>query len=183
LAGSGSHPERQAGLERVARAAGAQDLWTFAMVEDDLFLRDCVGAVPGRREIAAVMDALEANGSVPARGRALSRRILVFPPCSEAGPVLAAAVHVERSEPDARSIELLACLSEVLATAEAAFGSRVGNRPEAVPVSLRRRLDGLAAEIVRDALDRADGDHAAAAARLGVSEDELAHWAVYLDLL
>jgi hypothetical protein len=201
LARSEPHPERQAGLERVARAAGAQDLWTFALVEDDLFLRDCVGAVPGNEEIAAVVDALEANGSVPARGRARSRRVLVFPPRFGPGPVLAAAIGLDRAEPGPRGLELLACLGEVLGAAEATAGPHgvhgsppetpppagsPGGSPEreaAVPDPLRRRLDGLAAEIVRDALDRADGDHPAAAVHLGISEDELIGWIGYLGAL
>jgi hypothetical protein len=141
-----------------------------------------------------VVDALEANGSVPARGKARSRRVLVFPPRVGPGPVLAAAIGLDRAEPGPRGLELLACLGEVLGTAEATAGPHgaQGSPPEtpppagsperqaAVPEPLRRRLDGLAAEIVRDALDRADGDHPAAAAHLGISEEELAGWIGYL---
>lgn len=152
------------------------------MVEDDLFLRDCVGAVPGSAELAAVLDALEAGGGVPARGLTRSRRILVFPPRTEAGPALAAAFDRDRAGPDAHELEILSCLSEALAVAETvdpapeAPPDRASDQGRELPPALRRRIDGLAAEWIRDALEQAEGDRADAARALAVSEEELDRW-------
>lgn len=179
---------RQARLERIARASGVEDLWTFAVVEDDLFLRDCVGAVPGSAELAAVLDALEADGGVPARALTRTRRVLVFPRPTGRGPVLAAAFDRLADGPDPHAIEILACLSQALAMAESAVldretpGDRASDPGDEFPSNLHRRIHGLAAEWIRDAFDRAGGDRAEMARELGVSEQELDRWMSSLGL-
>lgn len=173
---------RQARLGRIAEASGIEDLWTFAVVENDLFLRDCVGAVPGSAELAAVLDALEADGGVPARALTRTRRVLVFRPRTGRGPVLAAAFDRLGDGPGAHAIEILACLGQALAAAEPVApapevpGDRTSDEGGELSSALHRRIDGLAAEWIRDAFDRAGGDRVDAARELGVSEEELKRW-------
>lgn len=141
-------------LRRVAEAVGAAGLWTFSPVEGDLFLRDCVGAVPSD-EVTARLVAGVLGGDAPGRGpRELSTpsgRAWVFSPPGNRGLVLVAAYGPDAG-PQPWAEDLLAYLAERLRGAES------GLTPEEVEIHLRPlivRASSRCAKTVRGVSRRA----------------------------
>lgn len=130
----GSHQHgRERVLHRVAEAVGAAGLWTFAPVEGDLFLRDCVGAVPSDEVTARLADGVLGD-EAPEDGepRELSTpygRAWVFPTPRNRGPVLVAS-YSAAAQPEPWAEDLLAYLAERLRAAES------GLTPEEVEIYL-----------------------------------------------
>lgn len=129
--------ERDRVLRKVAEAVGAARLWTFSPVEGDLFLRDCVGAVPSAEETARLAAGV-LGGDVPEGGapRELSTpsgRAWVFPPPGGRGPVLVAAYGPQQA-PEPWADDLLAYLADRLGQTEA------GLTPAEVELHLRPLL-------------------------------------------
>lgn len=153
---------RQTVLTRVARWIGASDLWSFVRVEDDLFLRDCVGAVPDAGEIARVLD------HSSDRADPLDGHLLVHPRVEGVGLVLAAALGEQAPPPTARDREIFDCLASALAAEDATDARSAASRAR-----LRACLGRLTANLIEDALALCDGDRDLAADVLEVSRSEL----------
>lgn len=118
---------RRAGvLARTARSVGADGLWTFAMVEGDLFLRDFVGAVPSDEAIARVAARTLAEGGwrsaeplpEPVEMEGPRGPILACPPPDGEGLLLVASFPPERG-PAGWVADLLVHVAERLRSAEA----------------------------------------------------------------
>ncbi|MFP3939014.1 MAG: FHA domain-containing protein [Thermoanaerobaculia bacterium] len=124
---------RESVLRRVAEAVGAAGLWSFAPVEGDLFLRDCVGAVPSDEVTARVADGVLGDGAPedgePRELATPSGRAWVFPPPDNRGPVLVASYTAD-ARPQPWAEDLLAYLAERLRGAES------GLTPEEVEIHL-----------------------------------------------
>ena len=60
--------ERSEILGRIVEAIGAEALWTFAEAAEDLFLRDCVGAVPGDETLERIESARRRLAEAGGRG-------------------------------------------------------------------------------------------------------------------
>lgn len=130
---------RRAGiLARSARAVGADGLWTFAVVEGDLFLRDFVGAVPSAEAIAEVTGSVlggeDRDDSVgppaPIELQGPRGPILACPPPDGEGLLLVAAFPPDHG-PAPWVPDLLVHLAEGLRRAEA------GPRCDDVPALVR----------------------------------------------
>lgn len=100
------HELRRALLARVVEAVGADALWTFAPVEDDLFLRDCVGPLPAEAE-TAVLRARSLGGSEIAEVETAGGRLLLFAPADGDGSILAALFGTGTGSPGEWVRELL----------------------------------------------------------------------------
>jgi len=168
LGGGLSEEQRQIVLARLSRLIGATDLWSFVKVEDDFFLRDCVGAVPDAEEISTVTDAQAASKRWPGEDDGSGRRVVVHPPVAGSGLVLAAAFGRGGVLGGARGQEIFDCLATALVAEEmsAPYSSELGAR-------LKTQLTLLAERLIHDALSLAGGNRDRAAALLGVPRREL----------
>ena len=92
------HAVRAALLERVVEAVGAEALWTFAPVEDDLFLRDCAGPLPGEEEAAAAREHALGRERL-AEIEAGAGRLLLCAPEDDEGGILVARFGVGAAPP------------------------------------------------------------------------------------
>jgi len=184
--------ERSGLLDRVTRALGFDALWTFAPVEDDLFVRDCAGPVPVDEETAAVLDLLTRrvsgarNGVAGLRGETVQPRglrnghpLAVIFRSDGRGLVLVARFG-DRPSLRVREVELLGALTEVLRTVDLADQAAVRDLSAH---HLNGRLDRAEARSIREALRRAAGDWGQAAVLLGVGVDRLAREIARLGLL
>ncbi len=180
LSFGGAFEQRRTELSRLREAMEIEDLWTFAVVEDDLFLRDCIGAVPGDDEIAAVVAALGAGSENAVEVNTPSRVLVIVPATVATGLVVTAAFNHDAGTSPV-TFELLECLREALLAGELS-GDRVGDDGEPMPGSVEDRLERLAADRIRHAMVQAGGDGGRAAEYLGVSSAELARWRKRLDL-
>jgi len=180
-----SEPERRRLLGWVAELLGLEAIWTFAPVEDDLFVRDCVGPVPVDEETAAVLDLLSRrlprararSGPAGVRGETLRPRglrdaqpvVVVFRDDGQ-GLVLAARLG-DRWTLRGRELELLGALAEGLHAVDLDDRPEERSRRE---TALRARLDRAVARAIQEALDRTGGDRLDAAVLLGVEVGRLA---------
>ncbi len=196
LSPSVTEQERLHLLERVIEMLDLEALWTFAAVEDDLFVRDCAGAVPVTEETTAVLDLLlrrvgsgrcSAGGvrgqTVLPRGLRDARPLAVVFRDDGVGLVVAARL-TKRSSLRSGELELFGVLAEALYAADLA--DRLEDRAEERfrrTTELRRRLDRLCAREIRDALDLVGGDRLAAAALVGVEPGRLTREMDRLDLV
>lgn len=68
LSESLAEAERSEILGRIVETVGAEALWTFAEAAEDLFLRDCVGAVPGDETLERIESARRRLAEAGERG-------------------------------------------------------------------------------------------------------------------
>lgn len=117
LAAGATEVRRTAVLAGIADAVGATGLWTFAVVEGDLFLRDCVGAVPSDQAISCVAETvLQDATALPRHPVEIQDRVgwmLICPPLAGAAPVLV-TLHPADSRPEPWAADLLVHLAERL---------------------------------------------------------------------
>ena len=117
LSSQASEVRRTAVLAGIADAVGAVGLWTFAVVEGDLFLRDCVGAVPEGEAVARIGDAVLRDGGGPPRRpveiEGAAGWTLVCPPLAGGTPVVVTR-HPRDRRPEPWATDLLAHLAERL---------------------------------------------------------------------
>lgn len=134
LSAEANEVRRTAVLARIADAVGAAGLWTFAVVEGDLFLRDCVGAVPSGQAIARIGEAvLRDDGPPPRRPLEVengSGWTLVCPPLVGSSPVLV-TVYPPARRPEPWAADLLGHLAERLRLLEGEVS------PEDLPALVR----------------------------------------------
>lgn len=188
--------ERRRLLGRVVDLLGLDALWTFMPVEDDLFVRDCVGPVPTGEESAAVIELLwrrlefgrRVRGGV--RGETIHPRDSVDPVSlavvyRDDGGGLVMAARLRKGQALRRNgLELMAALGVALLSIDQA--SRVGERTEdrnRRRELLRKRLDRVVARAIREVLGNSGGDRLEAAALLGVEADRLEREIARLGLL
>jgi hypothetical protein len=117
LAAGATEVRRTAVLARIAEAVGAVGLWTFAVVEGDLFLRDCVGAVPSEAAVGRIGETVLREEGPPARRPVEladpSGWTLICSPAAGAAPVLV-TVHPPGRRPEPWAADLLIHLAERL---------------------------------------------------------------------
>lgn len=117
LAAGVNEARRTEALARIRDAVGAIGLWTFARVEGDLFLRDCVGPVPSDPEVERIAAAVLEDPDPPARGpvelEGASGWTLISPPLAGATPVLV-TLHPRERRPEPWAADLLTHLAERL---------------------------------------------------------------------
>lgn len=126
LSAEASEVRRTAVLAGVADAVGAVGLWTFAVVEGDLFLRDCVGAVPSGEAISRIGEVvLQDDGPPPRRPVEVEDDVgwmLVCPPLSGSTPVLV-TLYPRGRRPEPWAADLLVHLAERLRLLEGELAS------------------------------------------------------------
>jgi hypothetical protein len=149
-------------LARAARSVGADGLWTFAVVEGDLFLRDFVGAVPSDEAIAQVAartlaeDGWRGSDQPPEPVEMEGPRgpILACPPPDGEGLLLVASFPPGRG-PAAWVADLLVHLADRLRAAEAEpFRDDVAAMVRHFAVQAARRYGKRIRGIGRKALER-----------------------------
>lgn len=117
LSTEASEVRRTAVLAGIADTVGAVGLWTFAVVEGDLFLRDCLGAVPSGEAVASIGEVVLRNDEPPPRRPVGiehdSGWLLVCPPLAGSSPVLV-SLYPRGRRPEPWAADLLVHLAERL---------------------------------------------------------------------
>lgn len=171
LATGATEARRTEVLDRIAGAVGASGLWTFAGVEGDLFLRDCVGAVPSEDAVARIAETVlqDPPGAArrPAELEDPTGWTLICPPLAGATPVVVTLHPPERrAEPWAADLlvhlaerlrllegelsqeDLPALVRMFLVQAAARYGKRIGGvGRRALELLQSRRWDGRLREL------------------------------------